>query len=228
MTKEDLEGYLAEGLSLEEIGKRVGRHPSTVSYHLKKHGLLPLGHELHSPKRKVDPAELRDLIEAGRTFREIAEVFGVSYTTVRHWVKKLGLESGWMRRLRESREAISREETRVLLVCGKHGETVHFRRADGNYRCARCRTEAVTCWRRRVKRRLVAEAGGACTLCGYDRYAGALHFHHLDPAQKSFLLSRNGVTRSFAEARAEAAKCILLCGNCHAEVEAGVVKLPGG
>jgi IS30 family transposase len=43
MTKEDLERYLAEGLSLEQIGKRVGREKSTISYHVKKHGLNPVG-----------------------------------------------------------------------------------------------------------------------------------------------------------------------------------------
>jgi hypothetical protein len=69
---------------------------------------------------------------------------------------------------------------------------------------------------------LVAEAGGACTRCGYDRCDAALHFHHVDAATKSFALSREGVTRSLAEARAEAAKCVLLCANCHAEVESGV------
>jgi hypothetical protein len=35
-----------------------------------------------------------------------------------------------------------------------------------------------------------------------------------------------GVTRSRAEARAEARKCVLLCANCHAEVEAGYRSLP--
>ncbi len=39
MEKEFLESCLAEGLSLEAIGERVGRHPSTVSYWLKKHGI---------------------------------------------------------------------------------------------------------------------------------------------------------------------------------------------
>jgi hypothetical protein len=58
-------------------------------------------------------------------------------------------------------------------------------------------------------------------LCGYDRCAGALHFHHLDPAEKSFHLSMQGVARSLARAREEMAKCVLLCANCHAEVEAG-------
>jgi predicted HNH restriction endonuclease len=34
-----------------------------------------------------------------------------------------------------------------------------------------------------------------------------------------------GVTRSLAAARAEMAKCVLLCANCHAEVEAGISAL---
>ena len=79
--------------------------------------------------------------------------------------------------------------------------------------------------RRRVKSILVEEAGGSCKICGYDRYVGALEFHHLDPDTKTFSLSHRGVTRSIDAARAEAAKCILLCANCHAEVEAGIVNL---
>jgi hypothetical protein len=73
-----------------------------------------------------------------------------------------------------------------------------------------------------VKEILVAEAGGACSACGYSACAAALEFHHLDPALKRFTVAGRGVTRSLAEARKEARKCVLLCGNCHAEVEAGV------
>jgi 5-methylcytosine-specific restriction endonuclease McrA len=86
----------------------------------------------------------------------------------------------------------------------------------------KCRSEAVTRRRRRVKQLLVREAGGACQACGYDRCIGALEFHHLDPAEKSFTLSHRGVTRSLAKARAEAEKCVLLCSNCHVEVELGL------
>jgi len=90
----------------------------------------------------------------------------------------------------------------------------------------RCRTEFVTERRRRVKRILVEEAGGRCRICGYDRYPGALQFHHLDPSTKSFALSVQGVARSLSKARAEVEKCALICANCHAEVEAGLATIP--
>jgi 5-methylcytosine-specific restriction endonuclease McrA len=72
----------------------------------------------------------------------------------------------------------------------------------------------------------VDEAGGACCVCGYQRYLGALQFHHVDPERKRLGLSRAGVTLSIATLRAEATKCVLLCSNCHAEVEGGVTELP--
>jgi hypothetical protein len=110
-------------------------------------------------------------------------------------------------------------------ICDAHGPTTFGRRADGYYRCLACRADAVVKRRRAVKRMLVDEAGGACRLCGYDRSLAALQFHHLDPGQKAFSLSRRGVTLSLEAARTEAAKCVLLCANCHAEVEGGVATL---
>lgn len=41
----------------------------------------------------------------------------------------------------------------------------------------------------KVKRILVEEAGGCCVVCGYDRCIVNLHFHHVDPATKSFTMS---------------------------------------
>ena len=75
--------------------------------------------------------------------------------------------------------------------------------------------------RRRVKEILVKEAGGRCRLCGYDRCVAALEFHHLDPTTKEFGVAQNGMARSIERLRAEVRKCVLLCSNCHAEVECG-------
>jgi hypothetical protein len=112
-------------------------------------------------------------------------------------------------------------------ICPQHGLTTYVLRPDDGWRCLKCRSEAVTRRRRRMKETLVAEAGGSCELCGYSRCLGALEFHHVERSSKRYALAGRGITRSLAEAREEASKCVLLCGNCHAEVEAGLVKLPG-
>src|SRR5450755_792500 len=112
------------------------------------------------------------------------------------------------------------------MTCRLHGDTDFVREGSGYFRCGRCRSESVAKHRRRLKQLLVEEAGGRCIICGYDRQARALEFHHVDPAQKGFALSRKGITLSLQALRAEARKCVLRCSNCHAEVEDGFVVLP--
>ena len=52
-----------------------------------------------------------------------------------------------------------------------------------------------------------------------------LHFHHVDPTTKSFALSvASG--KGLAKLRAEAKKCVLVCANCHGEIESGVIPSP--
>ncbi len=222
MQKELLEECLGEGLSLEAIGKRVGKHESTVSYWLKKYGLVAVGSEVHSPNGKVDPQQLKALVEKGASIQEMGEAFGVGRTTVRHWLKKLSLETQRTIRLRETRAARQRGVKRTYGRCSKHGHTAFYARPDGGFRCGRCRSEAVSKRRRLVKKKLVEEAGGRCALCGFDQHPAALQFHHLDPSTKSFQIGEGGLTRGIERSRAEAAKCVLLCSNCHAQVEVGV------
>ncbi len=63
-----------------------------------------------------------------------------------------------------------------------------------------------------VKRDILDVLGipAACAVCGYDKYIGALDFHHIDPATK------DGKVTTVEEAR----KCRLLCANCHREAHA--------
>lgn len=68
--------------------------------------------------------------------------------------------------------------------------------------------------------------GGKCQSCGYSRCIGALELHHIDPTTKSFGIGEKGYTRSWAKVQAELDKCVLLCANCHREVEAGILQLP--
>jgi hypothetical protein len=85
--------------------------------------------------------------------------------------------------------------------------------------------EAVTRRKQKLKRILVEEAGGCCAVCGYDRCIVCLTFHHVDPAKKLFSINM-GMGKSIATFRAEAKKCVLVCANCHGEIEAGLIKSP--
>jgi hypothetical protein len=155
------------------------------------------------------------------TIEALASEMGRSTSTISYWLKRYGLE---LERARRSLTITPSGE--AFGTCRVHGESRFVRRnGDAYYRCAKCRSADVMRRRRRVKTILVQEAGGACRLCGYDKYAGALHFHHLDAGSKEFSLGQAGITRSIEAARAEARKCVLLCSNCHAEVEAGIVRV---
>jgi hypothetical protein len=221
MDKGFLEDCLARELSLDAIGELAGKHPSTVSYWLKKHGLDACRAEQHAPKGGIDKEELEALIGEGLTLREIAEKLDRSATTVRHWMARYDLKT-----IRRRRSRITGDPPRAAMLCRHHGRTEFALEGRGYYRCAKCRSEAVTKRRRAVKRKLVEEAGGRCALCGYERCVQALHFHHLDSTTKKFHLGHQGHARSLARSRAEAEKCALLCANCHAEVEAGLTELP--
>lgn len=116
--------------------------------------------------------------------------------------------------------------SRVLMECRHHGQVEFVLEGRGSYRCTQCRQERVARRRRALEEILVAEAGGACCMCGYARFLGALQFHHVDPSEKRLEISRNGITLALPVLREEARKCVLVCSNCHAELEGGHVRLP--
>jgi hypothetical protein len=226
MNKRFLEDCLAKGMSLEAIGLVADRHPSTVSYWLKKHGLVAVGHERHAPKGNVDLERLRTLLDEGRSIRSTAEELGAGYSTVRYWIRRLNFETDRMARRREGAVASKAGLDKAYLRCPQHGDTIFFARSDGGFRCAKCSTAAVSERRRAVKRLLVEEAGGRCAVCGFSDHPAALQFHHRDPTQKEFHLGQQGHSRSLDRMREEAKKCTLLCATCHALVEAGVKETP--
>lgn len=77
-------------------------------------------------------------------------------------------------------------------------------------------------YRQRLKERCVYVSGGECQICGYNKTNTALEFHHLDPSKKDFHLGGNA-NCSWSTARAEIAKTILVCANCHREIHAGLI-----
>lgn len=212
-----LERELEAGRSIESIAREVGKDASTVSYWVRKHGLRSKHAPLHAGRGGIPRDVLERLVAEGLSSREIAERLDRSQSTVRHWLRRHALQT--------QRTNAPPVVQRVELRCAVHGLTTFVRR-QGSFSCGRCRAEAVSRWRRQAKRILVEEAGGSCSLCGYDRTVAALQFHHLDPSAKRFGLGSRGLARAIEHLREEAAKCVLLCANCHVEVEAGIATLP--
>lgn len=72
------------------------------------------------------------------------------------------------------------------------------------------------------KLRAIEYMGGRCQQCGYDRCAQALEFHHIDPELKTSNFT-NLKCWGWDKLQAELDKCVMLCANCHREVENGLV-----
>lgn len=118
----------------------------------------------------------------------------------------------------------------MLKECRIHGLCKHIIESQG-----RGKTKRVRCYLCNYKRQLrsnvkakeflVKELGGKCKLCGYNKYLGALEFHHLDPTIKMFDVGKGLRKFSLSKCLEEIRTCVLLCSNCHKEVEGGIVKI---
>lgn len=86
-------------------------------------------------------------------------------------------------------------------------------------------SKAVITWRVRIKAHLLEGFNSKCGICSYNKYQGALEFHHLDPKEKDFGFGQIS-SRSWNFLVKEAKKCVCLCSVCHKEVHAGVTKIP--
>lgn len=65
---------------------------------------------------------------------------------------------------------------------------------------------------------LITAAGGKCQRCYESFHPFVYDFHHRNPANKSYSLDRSVFGRKLSELMKEAAKCVLVCANCHREI----------
>lgn len=85
--------------------------------------------------------------------------------------------------------------------------------------------KAVAKRRRKIKLLSIEYKGGRCQICGYDKCPAALDLHHIY-GKKDFGIGDKGYTRSWEVVKKELDKCILVCANCHREIEVGITQLP--
>ena len=84
------------------------------------------------------------------------------------------------------------------------------------------KSERVSEFRRNRKANLLQICGNKCCLCGYDKIATALEFHHINPALKEYGIASNGTCHNIHKDIAEIKKCVLVCANCHREIHEGL------
>jgi len=58
-----------------------------------------------------------------------------------------------------------------------------------------------------------------CAICGYDKCNDSLTFHHVNPENKKFEVNKLNIRKENEIFVEEIHKCILLCANCHGEIE---------
>ncbi|MGH2928403.1 MAG: hypothetical protein ACRDL8_09390, partial [Solirubrobacteraceae bacterium] len=105
MDRDQLMLQLTQGLSVEKIAARTGRHPSTIAYWMAKHGLVAPAREKHAAKGGIERELLEGLVGQGLTVAEIAASVAMSTATVRPWLRRYGLRTAGARRLAEMRAA---------------------------------------------------------------------------------------------------------------------------
>ena len=105
--------------------------------------------------------------------------------------------------------------------CEAHGITkqrlVNYK-TGSRFRCQKCDNENQKRYSKNLKNKAIEYKGGSCSKCGYNKCAGALEFHHIDPSQKEFGITTKNV--KWEKLKLELDKCILVCANCHREIHA--------
>ncbi len=62
-----------------------------------------------------------------------------------------------------------------------------------------------------------------CACCG-EKDVVCLDFHHYDPLEKEFNMS-SALTKPVSKLIEEAAKCVVVCSNCHRKIHAGTLNI---
>ena len=173
----------------------------------------------------MDKSTLETYISQGLSTHQIAKSTNKSQTNVRHWLKKFNLKTtnksfskGYAAKEKIIENGI---EYKICPCCKEKKELItnfYIRNDEWTHSwCKSCSNKNTVEWQRHRKVEAINYKGGKCVKCGYNKYPGALDFHHLDPSKKDFSISRKK-NCSFDIIKPELDKCVLVCRNCHAEL----------
>jgi hypothetical protein len=115
--------------------------------------------------------------------------------------------------------------SRICIRCDtKKSNSEFYERCDRTNKvqsyCKQCNKDLVIERKKELKRKCVEYKGGVCESCGYNKCMAALEFHH--KYNKEFGISTIRITswdKNKEKLIKELDKCMLLCANCHREIE---------
>jgi hypothetical protein len=96
-------------------------------------------------------------------------------------------------------------------------------RAGSSCYCKACTNSQAIERQRQFKINCIEYKGGCCSICGYNKYAGALEFHHEDASKKNFTIANQRLVLFDDRIKKELDKCILVCANCHREIHGNLI-----
>lgn len=209
---------VSTGLSIREISKSLLISRNSVKKCLKKLELKTL-YKSH-PIVEISKDDLENLINENPSLRQISKLTGKSLTSIRYWVKKYELSP-------RSRIPHELKSSRFCPRCCQEKGIQEFYKKRGiqyaSSYCKSCTTQQTTERMINFKSLCVKYKGGECIICGYNKYQGALEFHHMNPDDKEFNISHMRKYSFDDLVKYELDKCVLLCANCHREVENGLI-----
>ena len=217
----------AKGYTTKQIALQLNISQSKVKYKLRSLGLKT---KYNQPRKMLDKIQLEEFISKQYSFNQIARELHTNSTNIKYWCKIYWLIS--ISKWGEDRKKKRIEIDNGIKTCPKcnitkplNKENFYIKPSGGfHYWCKICSNAHTVEKIRSRKQQLVIYKGGKCCICGYNKYVGALDFHHLDPSKKDYNIS-NLRTYDIKKLMLEADKCICVCRNCHSEIHAGMVDL---
>jgi hypothetical protein len=166
----------------------------------------------------INREELKTLVEANKSQREIAEHLGCSQTNVRHYLKKFELKTTKGPRGKLPKDFVRSRSCK----CGQTDPNEFY--GNKTKVCKKCHNDYNIERGRKNKLKGIEYLGGKCVSCGFNAYPSALEFHHVDPNKKDSFF-RGHKSWSWEKLQKELDGCLLLCSNCHKGHHAGELEL---
>jgi transposase len=231
------EKYHEEGLDMNEIGEACGVTGKTIQYWFNKHDIERKARGTPSDGKYTEKSWLKkQYFDEGKSLREIADLCGVSKTTIRRWCRRHNIKLGgsgrkyadekWSNEEWVREQYVEKEKpiSQIASECSTVNSTIHralvrfgIERRDHADHLLKPQSERAPKTRgsgwRKARRESLERADFACEnpFCDEDSDSleHSLHVHHIVPFR---------VCESDEEANS-LSNLLVLCPQCHRDIE---------